>query len=45
MLEMLTPEMEQEYRDNVTIDNWRAMLPAMFKISPEGEPINGAEAA
>jgi hypothetical protein len=45
MLEMLTPEMQQEYQDNVTIPNWRAMLPQMFKITPEGEPIEGAEAA
>jgi hypothetical protein len=45
MLEMLTPEMQQEYQDNVTIPNWRAMLPQVFKITPEGEPIAGAEAA
>jgi len=45
MLEMLTPEMQQEYQDNVTIPNWREMLPQVFKITPEGEPIEGAEAA
>jgi len=45
MLEMLTPEMQQEYQDNVTIPNWREMLPQIFKITPEGEPIEGAEAA
>jgi hypothetical protein len=45
MLEMLTPEMQQEYQSNVTIENWRAMLPQFFKITPEGEPIEGAEAA
>jgi len=45
MLEMLTPEMQREYQDNVTIDNWRAMLPQVFKITPEGEPIPDAEAA
>ena len=39
MLEMLTPEMQQEYQSNVTIENWRAMLPQVFKITPEGEPI------
>lgn len=39
MLEMLTPEMQQEYLSNVTIENWRAMLPRMFGITPEGEPI------
>jgi len=42
MLEMLTPEMQQEYRDNVTVDNWRAMLPAVFKIRPDGEPLDDA---
>jgi hypothetical protein len=42
MLEMLTPEMQQEYRDNVTIENWRAMLPAVFKIRPDGEPLDDA---
>jgi len=45
MLEMLTPEMQQEYQDNVTIQNWRAMLPQVFKITPEGEPIADAKAA
>jgi hypothetical protein len=44
MLEMLTPEMQQEYRDNVTIANWRAMLPQVFKITPEGEPMEDAAA-
>ena len=39
MLEMLTPEMQQEYLANVTIENWRAMLPQHFRITPEGEPI------
>jgi hypothetical protein len=45
MLEMLTPEMQQEYQDNVTIQNWRAMLPQVFKITPEGERIADAKAA
>jgi hypothetical protein len=44
MLEMLTPEMQQEYQQNVSIENWRAMLPQMFKITPEGEPIEDAAA-
>ena len=44
MLEMLTPEMQREYQDNVTIPNWRAMLPQVFKITPEGEPIEDAAA-
>jgi hypothetical protein len=45
MLEMLTPEMQEEYRRSITVENWRAMLPQVFKITPEGEPIAGAEAA
>jgi hypothetical protein len=44
MLEMLTPEMQQEYQANVTIPNWRDMLPQVFKITPEGEPIEDAAA-
>jgi hypothetical protein len=45
MLEMLTPEMQQEYQQNVTIPNWRAMLPQVFKITSEGEPVGGVQAA
>jgi hypothetical protein len=45
MVEMLTPEMQQEYQQNVTLENWRAMLPEVFKITAEGEPIEGAHAA
>jgi len=45
MLEMLTPEMQAEYQRSITIENWRAMLPAAFKITPDGEPIGDAEAA
>ena len=45
MLEMLTPEMQAEYQQSITIENWRSMLPAAFKISPEGEPIEDAQAA
>ena len=45
MLEMLTPEMQHEYQQHVTIENWRAMLPEMFKITAEGEPVEDAEAA
>jgi hypothetical protein len=45
MLEMLTPEMQREYQDNVTIENWREMLPQVFKIAPDGEPIDDAKAA
>ena len=45
MLEMLTPEMQHEYRANVTIDNWHAALSEVFKVTPDGDPIEGAEAA
>jgi hypothetical protein len=45
MLEMMTPEMQQEYQRSITIENWRAMLPAAFKISAEGDPIDDSEAA
>lgn len=42
MLEMMTPEMQQEYKDNITVENWRAMLPAVFKLTPDGEPLEDA---
>lgn len=45
MLEMLTPEMQQEYLANVTLENWHASLSDLFKLTPDGEPIDGAEAA
>lgn len=45
MLEMLTPEMQEEYQRSITIENWRAMLGSAFKLTPQGEPIEGAEAA
>jgi hypothetical protein len=45
MLEMLTPEMQQEYLTNVTVENWHSALSNVFKLTPEGEPIEGAEAA
>ena len=45
MLEMLTPEMQQEYQQNVTIENWRSMVLPHFQIDAEGEPIEGAQAA
>jgi hypothetical protein len=28
MVEVLTPEMQQEYLDTITISNWKAMLAA-----------------
>jgi hypothetical protein len=37
--------MQQEYQSSITVENWRAMLPKAFKITPEGEPIEDAEAA
>jgi hypothetical protein len=45
MLELLTAEMQQEYLANVTLENWHAALQTAFKLTPEGDPIEGAEAA
>ena len=45
MLEMLTPEMQEEYQRSITIENWKAMLPAAFRITPDGDPIEDVEAA
>jgi len=45
MLEMLTPEMQQEYQENVTIENWRTMVLPQFWIDVYGEPIEDSEAA
>jgi hypothetical protein len=42
MLEMLTPEMQQEYLRAATIDGWRVMLANVFKLTPDGEPIENA---
>ena len=44
MLEMLTPEMQAEYRGSITPENWRAML-AQRGIGPDGEPLASPEAA
>ena len=41
MLEMMTPEMQEEYQRSITVENWRAML-ASLKLTPEGEPIEDA---
>ena len=41
MLEMMTPEMQEEYQRSITVENWRSMLGA-FKLTPEGEPIESA---
>ena len=45
MLEMLTPEMQQEYQRSITVENWRAMLANAFRLTPDGAPIEDAEAA
>jgi hypothetical protein len=42
MLEMLTPEMQAEYQRGVTPDGWHAMLANVWKLTPEGEPIEEA---
>ncbi len=44
MLEMMTPEMQREYVDNVTVENWRGMLAARG-IGEDGEPVDSARAA
>ncbi len=41
MLEMLTPEMQQEYVSNVTVENWRNML-AQRGIREDGERVDVA---
>lgn|SRR6185437_10564224 len=45
MLEMMTPEMQQEYQQNVTLENWHGALTNVFKLTPNGEPIEDAQAA
>ena len=42
MLEMLTPEMQEEYQRSITIENWLSMLTDAFKLTAEGEPIESA---
>lgn len=36
MLEMMTPEMQAEYRQSITIENWRAMLAQRGIASDDG---------
>jgi hypothetical protein len=45
MVEMLTPEMQAEYQRSVTPDGFRAMLANIWKLTPEGEHLDGAAAA
>jgi hypothetical protein len=45
MLEMLTPEMQDEYQRNLTRENWHDALANVFKLTPEGDPIEDAQAA
>jgi hypothetical protein len=45
MLEMLTPEMQAEYQRAITPEGWRAMLANVWKLTPDGEPVDGAAAA
>jgi len=45
MLEMLTPEMQAEYQRAITPGGWRAMLANVWKMGPDGEPLDGAAAA
>ena len=43
MLEMMTPEMQEEYQRSITVENWRAML-ASFNLTPEGGRVEDAAA-
>lgn len=45
MLEMLTPEMQEEYQRSVTLETWRKMVLPHYGIDAEGEPVEDAEAA
>lgn len=45
MLEMLTPEMQQEYQRSITPEGWRAMLANVWKVAPDGTPLDGIAAA
>ncbi|WP_426693235.1 hypothetical protein ACMC5O_000584 [Sphingomonas sediminicola] len=45
MVEMLTPEMQAQYQRSVTPDGFRAMLANVWKLTPEGESLDGAVAA
>jgi hypothetical protein len=45
MLEMLTPEMQEEYQRNLTLENWHGALTNVFKIRADGEPIENSAAA
>ena len=45
MVEMLTPEMQAQYQRSVTPDGFRAMLANVWKLTPEGESLDGAAAA
>ena len=42
MLEMLTPEMQAEYRGSITPEGWRAMLAKVWNMTPDGAPIEDA---
>lgn len=42
MLEMMTAEMQAEYQQSVTPENWRAMLSNTFRLTSEGEAIESA---
>lgn len=44
MLEMMTPEMQEEYQRSITIENWRSML-SQRGIRADDEPVVGSEAA
>jgi hypothetical protein len=45
MLEMLTPEWQAEYQRAVTTDGWKAMLANVWKLAPDGTPLESVDAA
>jgi hypothetical protein len=46
MLEMLTPEMQEEYQRSVSVENWRNRILPAFGLAADGQPLaEGASAA
>jgi len=45
MLEMLTPEWQAEYQRAITTQGWKAMLANVWKLTPEGIPLESAGTA
>jgi hypothetical protein len=45
MLEMLTPEMQKEYQQSVSVENWRSSILPAFGFDADGQPLPEASAA